>query len=34
MVYEISLKTTGRDQFIDITRQIEAIILQSGIKNG
>ncbi len=34
MVYEISLKTTGRDQFIDITRQVEAIILQSGIKNG
>jgi len=34
MVYEISLKTTGRTQFVDITRQVESVILQSGIKNG
>ncbi|RUM87111.1 MAG: YjbQ family protein [Thermovibrio sp.] len=34
MVYEITLKTTGRNQFIDITRQVESIVLQSGIKRG
>ncbi|RUM42368.1 MAG: YjbQ family protein [Desulfurobacterium sp.] len=34
MVYEISLKTTGRTQFVDITRQVESVILQSGVKNG
>ena len=34
MVYEISLKTTGRTQFVDITRQVEGVVLQSGVKNG
>ena len=34
MVYEITLKTTGRNQFIDITRQVESIVLQSGVKKG
>ncbi|ADU97271.1 secondary thiamine-phosphate synthase enzyme YjbQ [Thermovibrio ammonificans] len=34
MVYEITLKTTGRNQFIDITRQVESVVLQSGVKNG
>ena len=34
MVYEITLKTTGRNQFIDITRQVESIVLQSGVKSG
>ena len=34
MVYEISLKTTGRTQFVDITRQVEGIVLQSGVKKG
>ncbi len=34
MVYEIVLKTTGRNQFIDITRQVESIVLQSGVKSG
>jgi secondary thiamine-phosphate synthase enzyme len=34
LVYEISLKTTGRNQFIDITNQVESIVLQSGVKNG
>ena len=34
MVYEINLKTTGRNQFIDITRQVESVVLQSGVKSG
>ena len=34
MVYEITLKTTGRNQFIDITRQVESIVLQSGVRKG
>ncbi len=34
MVYEITLKTTGRNQFIDITRQVESIVLQSGVRRG
>ncbi len=34
MIYEITLKTTGRNQFIDITRQVESIVLQSGVKRG
>jgi len=34
LVYEITLKTTGRNQFIDITRQVESIVLQSGVKSG
>ncbi|ADY73907.1 protein of unknown function UPF0047 [Desulfurobacterium thermolithotrophum DSM 11699] len=34
MVYEISLKTTGRTQLVDITRQVESIVLQSGITKG
>ena len=34
MVYEINLKTTGRNQFIDITRQAESVVLQSGVKRG
>ena len=34
MVYEISLKTTGRTQFVDITRQVESIVLQSGVTKG
>ncbi len=34
MVYEIVLKTTGRNQFIDITRQVESVVLQSGVKSG
>lgn len=34
MVYEITLKTTGRNQFIDITRQVESVVLQSGVKRG
>ncbi len=34
MVYEISLKTTGRTQFVDITRQVEAVVMQSGVQKG
>jgi len=34
VVYEIVLKTTGRNQFIDITRQVESVVLQSGVKSG
>ena len=34
MVYEISLKTTGRTQLVDITRQVESIVLQSGVTKG
>jgi secondary thiamine-phosphate synthase enzyme len=34
LVYEITLKTTGRNQFIDITRQVESVVMQSGIKSG
>ena len=34
MVYEITLKTTGRNQFIDITHQVESIVVQSGVKRG
>ncbi|MEO2068562.1 MAG: secondary thiamine-phosphate synthase enzyme YjbQ [Desulfurobacteriaceae bacterium] len=34
MIYEISLKTNGRTQFIDITRQVESIVVQSGVKEG
>ena len=34
MVYEISLKTTGRTQFVDITRQVEAVVAQTGVKSG
>ena len=34
MVYEITLKTTGRNQFIDITRQVESVVIQSGVKSG
>jgi len=34
VVYEIVLKTNGRNQFIDITRQVESIVLQSGVKSG
>jgi secondary thiamine-phosphate synthase enzyme len=34
MVYEISLKTTERTQLIDITRQVEAVVAQSGVEDG
>jgi len=34
LVYEITLKTTGRNQFIDITRQVESVVIQSGVKSG
>ena len=34
MVYEITLKTTGRNQFIDITRQVESIVFRSGVRKG
>ena len=34
MIYEISLKTNGRTQFIDITRQVDSVVVQSGVKEG
>ena len=34
MVYEISLKTSSKTQFIDITQQVQSIVIQSGCENG
>ncbi len=34
MVYEVSLKTNDRNQFVDITRQIQSIVVQSGVEDG
>ncbi len=34
MIYEINLKTSARTQFIDITRQVGAVVAQSGVEEG
>jgi secondary thiamine-phosphate synthase enzyme len=34
MIYEISLKTNDRNQFVDVTHQVQSIVVQSGVEEG
>ena len=34
MLYEFTLRTSGRTELVDITSQVESVVAQSGVKNG